>query len=129
MIIEDSLEEIFKPQLQKNLQFELNNKVYKRGKLSLYKLETYSNNYEITLMLEKNGPNSVECFKIPYPFKYEVYGDGEGNSQTTIFFDYRLYTLSNNDPKIEKKLLELSKNYKKSKYFNGILKIECNIKL
>lgn len=126
MIIEDSLEEVFKEQLQKNLEFELNNRIYKRGKLSLYKLEIYSNNYEITLMLEKNGPTSVEHFKLPYPFKYEIYTDTDG--ETVIFFDYRLYTLSNNNADTEKKLLEISKKYKKSKYFNSILKIKCKIK-
>lgn len=128
MIIEDSLEEIFKPQLQKHLEFELNNKTYKRGKLILYKIETYSNNYELTLMFEKHLPDGTigtETFKIPYPFKFEIYTE---DNETVIFFDYRLYTLANNNVKIQNKLAELSKKYKKSKYYDSILKIKCIIK-
>jgi len=124
MIVEDSLEEVFKPQLQKSLEFELNNKIFKRGKLLLYKIETYSNNYEVTLIFEKG--NSTETFKIPYPFNYEVHSEENGDS--VLFFDYRLYTLSNKNSDLENDLHKISEVYKKSKYFNSILKIICKIK-
>lgn len=120
MITEDYIEKILKQQFKKTLEFELNGKIFKRGKLDLYRLETYSNNFEITLMFEK-PENKIENFKLPYPFKYEYYEE-----DSLIFFDYRLFTLANNNIELEAKLKKISEPYStKSKYFNSILKIYC----
>ena len=121
MTFEDNIEEVLKPQLQKNLEFELNGKIYKRGKFLLYTLETYNNNYEITFKFEKDG-DRVENFKVPYPFLYEYYPDDQ-----TLFFDYRVFTLANNDGNLAQALKSVSKKYTPSKYFDKILKINCKI--
>ena len=83
-------------------------------------METYHNNYELTFKFEKPNSDKVETFKVPYPFAWEQYNDDEGE---TIFFDYRLFTLANNNKKLERKFKELSVDYPKSKYFDTILKI------
>jgi len=121
-MIEDVLEKVLKSQLQKQLEFELNGRIYKRGRFSLYRIETYNNNYEITFMFEKPNTDKVERFKIPHPFSYEHYED-DGH----IFFDYRLITLTNNDAGIADNLRDLSEDYSKSKYFDKILKVHCKI--
>lgn len=114
------MEGILRENFQKNLEFELNGKTYKRGKFSLYRIETYNNNYEIIFLFETTK-NKPESFKIPYPFKVEYYPqDGQ------LFFDYRLLTLSNGDSNLESRLLKLASKYQLSKYFNKILTI--NIK-
>lgn len=121
MITEMDLESVLKTQLQKQLEFELNNRVFKRGKLALYKIETYENNYEISFIFEKG--TGTETFKIPYPFKFEYYT--EPNS-FLMFMDYRIYSFCNDNKTAEKLLLEYNK-VKKSKYFNKILKIKCKV--
>ena len=129
MITEDELDNILKYQLKKYLQFELNGKIYKRGLLSLYKLETYHNNFEITFTFEKPEVDKVEKFKLPYPFNFETYGDVYGPEESILFFDYRIYTLTDNNKNLENylKLLSEKEIYPKSKYFDKILKITCNL--
>jgi len=121
MIEEDSLEYVLKDQFQKQLEFELNGRVYKKGKLVLFRLDTYNNNYEISFMFDKPNTNKVENFKVPYPFKYEYYTE-----DCILFFDYRLLTLTN-DNKLSNRIRKLSENYPVSKYFDKILKITCKI--
>ena len=122
MIIEDALESVIKYQLQKQLEFELNGKIYKRGKFVLYRLETYNNNYEITFMFDKPNTDKVENFKVPYPFGFEHYNEDDHEQ---LFFDYRLFTLANKDTEIAERLRVLSEEYNTSKYFDKILKINC----
>lgn len=116
------LPDILKGQLQKTLDFELKNKVFKRGQLDLYKIDLTFNNYDIVFILNKSS-NKKETFKIPCPFVIEHYV--EENSDV-LFFDYRLSTFCNNDKNIESRLISKLKKYdKKSKYLNSILKITC----
>ncbi len=46
--MDDIIENILKNNFQRTMEFEISNKVFKRGKFILYRLETYDNNYEIT---------------------------------------------------------------------------------
>lgn len=115
--MEDKLEDVFKTLFQRDLELEINNKVFKRGKFVLYRLETYSNNFEITLIFEKNS--KIEHFKIPYPFNYEFYPE-----DNELFFDYRLITLCNNNLEIVDKLKPICEKYNTScKFLDKILKI------
>lgn len=115
--MEDNLENIFKTLFQRDLELEINNKVFKKGKFVLYKLETYSNNYEITLIFEKN--NKIENFKIPYPFDYEFYP-----KDNELFFDYRLIKLCNNNKEMAESLKLICNKYNSScRYLDKILKI------
>lgn len=112
-----TLENILKKNFQKRIEFELNGKIYKKGKFILYKIETYNNNYDITFMFEK--PHlKIENFKLPYPFNIEYYPE-----DSHLFFDYRIITLVNGEKEIEQQLLKAAKKYTPSKYFNAIIKI------
>jgi hypothetical protein len=121
MIEVDELEHVLKEQFQKQLEFELNGRVYKKGKLVLFRLDTYNNNYEVSFMFDKPNTDKVENFKVPYPFQYEYYPEDDH-----IFFDYRLNTLTN-DNALSDRIRKLTENYPVSKYFDKILKITCNI--
>ena len=99
--------------LQKNLNFIINHKIIKKGKLLLFKRFHYF--IQITLMNEKNVR---ENFDLPIPFKVESYTD-EG----LMYFDYRLKALEVEFlPNIPEKVHSI--------YFNKILEIQtiniCN---
>ena len=93
--------------LQKNMNFSINNKIIKKGRLLLFRRVHYY--IQIALLTEKN---LRENFEIPIPFKVENYSD-EG----LLYFDYRLDSLQvDNLPRIPDKIPSI--------YFDKILEIQ-----
>ena len=93
--------------LQKNMDFSINNKTVKKGRLLLFRRVHYY--IQIALLTEKN---LRENFEIPIPFKVEDYSD-EG----LLYFDYRLDSLQVDIlPRIPDKVPSI--------YFNKILEIQ-----
>jgi hypothetical protein len=94
--------------LQKNMDFSINNKTVKKGRLLLFRRVHYY--IQIALLTEKN---LRENFEIPIPFKVEDYSD-EG----LLYFDYRLDSLQVDIlPRIPDKVPSI--------YFNKILEIQA----
>ena len=114
---ENYLENILKYHFQRELRFEIDDKVFKTGKFVLYKLDIYHNNFTIDFIFDK-GDNKVENFKVPYPFKVEEHANDK-----LIFFDYRLKTLTGGDKTLENMINTVSDDYTPSKYFDKILTI------
>ena len=95
--------------LQKHLNFSINGKTIKKGKLILFRRVHYY--VQIALMTDKNVR---ENFEIPIPFKVENYLD-EG----LLYFDYRLNSLETEElPIIPEKVSSI--------YFNKILEIQAS---
>jgi hypothetical protein len=93
--------------LQKNINFLINNKVVRKGKLLLFKRAHYF--IQIALASEKGNR---ENFEIPIPFKVENYSD-EG----LLYFDYRIKSLEVDVlPRIPEKV--------SSMYYDKILEIQ-----
>jgi hypothetical protein len=93
--------------LQKNLNFLINNKLVRKGKLLLFRRVHYF--IQIALMSEKGNR---ENFEIPIPFKVENYSE-EG----LLYFDYRVKSLEVDDlPRIPDKV--------SSMYYDKILEIQ-----
>ena len=93
--------------LQKNMNFSINNKLIKKGRLLLFRRVHYY--IQIALLTEKN---LRENFEIPIPFKVENYSD-EG----LLYFDYRLDSLQVDVlPRIPDKVPSI--------YFDKILEIQ-----
>lgn len=94
--------------LQKNINFLIDNKIVKKGKLLLFRRAHYF--IQMTLLNEKGSKENAE---IPIPFKIEDYTD-EG----LIYFDYRINSLEVEElPKIPEKITSI--------YFNKILEIQA----
>jgi len=114
MLIEGTeLENLLKKILQKKIRLNLKNKVYKKGKLVLFK----QNNYHLEFTIE-NKDCEIKKFEIPIPFAFE-----EWEEDNLIYFDYRFFTLAKGNDK----LYDLLKNLPKegnNKFYDTILEIE-----
>jgi hypothetical protein len=95
--------------LQKNLNFSINGKLIKKGKLILFRRIHYY--VQIALITDRNVR---ENFEIPIPFKVENYLE-EG----LLYFDYRLKSL-------ETECLPIIPEKVPSMYFNKILEIQAS---
>ena len=107
------IESVLKENLQNNLEFRLKNKIYKKGRLILFKQV----NFYIEILLD--GKNKYDKFEIPIPFFVESWKDN------LIYFDYRLNALAGND----KELLNILQNIaptKKCKFYDTILEIQVH---
>lgn len=93
--------------LQKHVNFSINGKVIKKGRLLLFRRIHYY--VQIALLTDKA---QRENFEIPIPFKVENYQD-EG----LIYFDYRLKSLETDE-------LPIIPDKVPSAYFNRILEIQ-----
>lgn len=93
--------------LQKNVNFSINNKTIKRGRLLLFRRFHYF--IQIALLTERG---TRENFDIPIPFKVEDYLE-EG----LLYFDYRLSSL-------EVQSVPLLKEKVSSIYFDRILEMQ-----
>ena len=98
--------------LQKNINLYLNNKVYRHGKVLLFKHK----NYFIELILQTE--NKDKRVEIPIPFNIEHYSE-----ENLTYFDYRLKTVAENNEELYNQILKNSKR-SKSKYLDRILEIE-----
>lgn len=110
--MEIDTEKILKDLLQKHIRLYIKNKVYKEGKLVLFKHECYS--FELILVLSNNKKKKID---IPVPFTIEEHAE-----DNLIYFDYRLNSFVRNDIMLTK-LKEVSKN-SKSKFYDTVLEIE-----
>ena len=116
MIIENTdIERVLKNLLQKNIIIYNKNKVYKKGRLLLFK----QNNYHLELTIEKDN-NDVKHFEIPIPFSVE-----EWDEDNLVYFDYRLLTLAKTNKKLYNTLKNITTNGN-SKFYDTILEIEIH---
>ena len=106
------IDEVLKKLLQKNVKLQFKNKIFKSGKLLLYK----QNNYHLSILLHNDKRGSVR-FEIPIPFQVESWLD-----DGIVYFDYRLATLAKRKEPLLQQLrgVEPAKN---SKYYDSILEI------
>ena len=108
------LEEVLKRLLQKNLRFLIGGKVFKKGKLILFK----QNNYHLELTVQKE--DETKRFEIPVPFDVE-----EWEEDGLVYFDYRFSTLSKGNAGLQNLIKKLPKQGK-SKFYDTILEIEVD---
>lgn len=94
--------------LQKTINFSVNNKTLKKGKLILFRRVHYF--VQISLLTEKGTRENIE---VPIPYKVEDYSE-EG----LLYFDYRLKSL-------EVECLPRIPDKVSSVYFDRILEIQA----
>lgn len=111
-----TLETACKFLLQKNLQLEFKNKIYKQGKLILF----YQRNFYITFVMNTSKKES-EKIEIPIPYEIELYEE-----DNLVYFDYRLKTLAKHAPEIETNLILYPRKTKNNKFWDNILLINAN---
>lgn len=104
--------------LQKTMTLELNNKVFKQGRLILF----YQKNFYLTFLMDTTK-KLKEKIEIPIPFDIEVHED-----DNLIFFDYRIKTLAKHAPEVEDHLKVYSSKKNSSKFWNTILTIDARQK-
>lgn len=104
--------------LQKNMTFELGNKVFKKGKLILF----YQKNFYLTFVLN-SVKNTREKVEIPIPYEVEIHEE-----DNLVYFDYRLKTLAKHAPEVENYLKVYSSKKNSNKFWNVILTIDANEK-
>lgn len=114
MYIKEQIESTFLPHLQNNINFILNDKKIKTGKLLLV---SHKGPY-VSFVLNIN--KAVKNYEIPYPFLIK-----KTSNDSSIIFDYSIETLSNNNFNTLK-LLDTFEVSKTSKFYNKILKIQFN---
>ena len=110
------LEKACKFLLQKEITLELNNKVYKKGKLLLF----YQKNFYITFVMD-TAKKLKDKIEIPIPYDIEMYED-----ENLLYFDYRIKSLSKYAPQIETNLIVYPKKITGNKFWNSILSINAN---
>lgn len=101
-------EAFFTNNLQQSLNFSVNAKSIKKGRLLLFRRNHFF--IQITLLSQKN---EKESFEIPVPFKVEIH-ENEG----LMYFDYRFVSLNVSS------VLSFPKKISSS-YFNKILEIQA----
>lgn len=114
MTIENTyIETVLKSLLQKNIRLQFRNKVFKTGKLILFK----QNNYHLAFILHSHKKGNIK-FEIPIPFAVEYWPEDK-----LAYLDYRLSTLAKRKGDL---LLQLKKvnPVKNSKYYDSILEID-----
>jgi len=99
--------------LQKNISFELKNKILKKGKLVLF----YKRNFYLVFILE-NEKKTKDKIEIPIPFGIESHDEDD-----LMYFDYRISTLKKHLFDVEPYFTLFNPKVAKSKYFNIILTI------
>ena len=99
--------------LQKNISFEIKNKIIKKGKLILF----YQRNFYLVFILE-NDKKKKDKLEIPIPFGMEYHEDDE-----LMYFDYRIVTLKKHLFDIEPYFTLFNPKVAKSKFFNIILTV------
>jgi hypothetical protein len=110
------LEEACKFLLQKNISLEVNNKIFKSGKLLLF----YQKNFYLTFVLNSNKKDKDKV-EIPIPFETETHFE-----DNLIYFDYRIKTLSKLAPDMENYLKIYPSKVASNKYWDTILTINAS---
>ena len=110
------LEKACKFLLQKEITLEINNKIYKKGRLLLF----YQKNFYITFVMD-TAKKLKDKIEIPIPYDIEMYED-----ENLLYFDYRIKSLSKYAPQIETNLIVYPKKITGNKFWNSILSINAN---
>ncbi|NBP03296.1 MAG: hypothetical protein EBU90_25065, partial [Proteobacteria bacterium] len=92
--------------LQKNIDFVVENKVIKSGKIILFSVKDFFCSF---LLLNENKKKRF-LYEIPYPFNVSI-------DESNIVFDYTLDSFLKNNPLIKDDLIKF-RNKKPSKLFN-----------
>jgi len=82
----EEVEQNFKNFFLNNVNFIINEKVIKKGKLINISIKDFFISFQ--LEIQKGG---IKTFEIPYPYNLE-------SNKSQILFDYRLNTLTHDDP-------------------------------
>lgn len=101
------LEEDLKNIFQKDIQFKLNNKILKEGKLILFSFKEFYLHFKLKVN------NSYKNFELPCPFNYKI-------ESGKFIFDYTNKTFAKNNKNIDF-LIKVLKKSKTSKYYNNYL--------
>jgi hypothetical protein len=114
------IEDVLKSLLQDYLTFYIKGKVFKEGRLLLYK----QNNFHLALTVE-NNKRGIFTFEIPIPFSIELHSmeDDDELENELVYFDYRLATLAKNNKEVVEKLAKMPK-VGNSKFYDTIVEIE-----
>lgn len=96
--------------LQRDLNFIIDGKIVKRGKLILLSIQ----DYYITFYLKHN--NEQKKYELPYPFRFDV-------DKQFLTFDYTLETFAHNNDDLLFKVRSLTKK-KSCKIFDNRVIIE-----
>lgn len=116
----EKTEKLFEKYFQKTIYLCVKNEVLKKGKFLLIRNQIIGNNYYYELVIER--AKKIDTVKIPYPFNVEEYEQDE-----TLFLDYRISCLFNNNKHLEKLLNEWIKEVdikNTNKFFDNILEIK-----
>ena len=104
----ENIEHEFKNLFQKDLQFKLNNKVLKEGKLILFSFKEFYLHFKLLVKT-----NTYKQFEIPYPFAYKI-------EPTRVILDYTNGTFRKNNKEIDF-LANLLKKNKHLKFYDNTL--------
>jgi len=114
MLLTEQVEAQIIPLLQETVQFVIDKKVIKKGKLLLFSMKGFYLTF--TIVNDKGEP---KIYEIPYPFK--ISNIHEDSPELTL--DYTLNEISNDNAFTYIKLTNV-KPIKKSKFFNTTVNIE-----
>jgi len=109
----NNLENTLNYLLQRDLNFIIDGKVVKRGKLILLSIQ----DYYITFYLKHN--NDQKKYELPYPFKFSVDGD-------RLTFDYTLKTFTHNNDDLLLKVCSLTKKSNFKIFDNHVIIENCS---
>ena len=113
ILIEDTLiEKSLKQLLQCDIKLCFGNRVWRSGKLLLFK----QSGFYIELVIQSN---KLERFEIPIPYNIKT-----SKNNNVVVFDYMLNTLTFGNDKITKLIGDISFNTKKSRFYDTVLNIE-----
>ena len=114
VITDTELESVLKQLLQKQLKFWVNNKVWREGRLLLFK----QSGFYLELII-KSKKKDKEKFEIPIPFKHTFCFE-----KNTVIFSYELGALTGENNKDISWTLGNIKPIRKSRFYNVALEIQ-----
>ena len=106
-----NIEESCKSFLQKDIQFEMKNKIIKKGKIILY----FQRNFHIIFILD-NEKEKRDKLEVPIPFGIEHH-----NSDGLVYFDYRISTFSKMYPECQPFLTLYKPKVIKNRFYDSVL--------
>ena len=105
--------------LQRDVQFSVNDKVIKEGKIMIFNVKDFYISFVLTTKKSQN-----KTYEIPLPFDIR-------QQDTTLFLDYTLDKIHRNSSVTKRLISCISKSIgKKSKFFDNVMVIrvkdDCN---
>ena len=111
-MIDEQLEHNLKPYLQDSVQFIINDKVVREGKLMLFIVKDFHVSFIITTKKKQN-----KTYEVPIPYR-------SFRSDCNLIMDYSLDLIHHNDPVVRYLITAMnSKINKKSKLYDNTLTI------